>query len=335
MRFLPTEEQKMFRSAVTSVLTKTSTPADVRAAWGVDRAGDTELWKGLEATGFLSLLAPEELGGGGSELEFISALDAVGLACAPGPIVEHAAIAVPLLGALDPMLLEGLLEQGAVLTATDSDVVPYARDADGIVVLQPDRVLYLAMKDSGIGQDSPAFDGSRSVARLGPDALSRAIVVAEGERAAREIRLSSCRATLGTAAVLVGLSTKLLGITVDYASMRTQFGVPIGSFQAVKHHLANAYIEIEFARPLVEAAAWALSEGAEDQSRLCSMAKVKANAGARRSAKAALQCHGAIGYTMEADLHLYMARVWSLLNAWGGTDHHRERVALSILGEAS
>ena len=138
------------------------------------------------------------------------------------------------------------------------------------------------------------------------------------------------RGVLGAAAELLGLSRAMLELTVDYAAQRHQFGKPIGSFQAVKHHLANARLEIEFAAPAVLHAAYAVAHGRPDASRSVSQAKWLAGHAAAVTGRAALQCHGAIGYTTEYDLHLYLKRSWALARGWGGADFHADRVAASI-----
>jgi alkylation response protein AidB-like acyl-CoA dehydrogenase len=107
--------------------------------------------------------------------------------------------------------------------------------------------------------------------------------------------------------------------------------VPVGSFQAVKHHLADALIALEHARPAVYCAAWSIATAQPTLSRDASFAKVYANEAAGLAARAALQCHGAIGYTFEHDLHLWLKRVWSLRQAWGDTPHHRHEVAAALL----
>jgi alkylation response protein AidB-like acyl-CoA dehydrogenase len=117
----------------------------------------------------------------------------------------------------------------------------------------------------------------------------------------------------------------MLDMTAEYTKERRQFGVPIGSFQAVKHHLANARIALEFARPLVYRAAATLDPVH------ASMAKHKADEAALMTARAALQCHGAIGYTTEYDLHLYMKRSWVLARSMGDGRLHRSRVGAAIL----
>ena len=140
-----------------------------------------------------------------------------------------------------------------------------------------------------------------------------------------DLHAAYIRIITGTAAQLCGLSDRMLAMTADYVKDRQQFGVPVGSFQAVKHHLANARTALEFTRPLVYRAACTL-DGIHAH-----MALAKAADTATATSRAALQCHGAIGYTTEHDLHLYMKRAWALSRAWGDARVHRERVAKSIL----
>ena len=139
------------------------------------------------------------------------------------------------------------------------------------------------------------------------------------------------RAALGTAAQLIGLSRRMLDMAVQYAKDREQFGKPIGAQQAIKHRLANALIEQEFARPTVYRAGWSMATSARDASIDVSLAKIYAGQAARFVAKEALQVHGAIGYTIECDLHMWMKRTWALAAAHGDAAYHRERVGRHIL----
>ncbi len=136
---------------------------------------------------------------------------------------------------------------------------------------------------------------------------------------------------LGTAAQLCGLADTMIGMTVDYAGERRQFGVPIGSFQAVKHHLADARTALEFARPLVYRAAASMAMHDPDAGLHAGMAKAAASDAASVAARAALQCHGAIGYTTEHDLHFFMKRTWALAATWGGARWHRARIADTLM----
>lgn len=134
------------------------------------------------------------------------------------------------------------------------------------------------------------------------------------------------RAALAAAAALCGLGARMIAMTVDYVKERRQFGVPVGSYQAVKHHLANAHLAVEYARPVVYYAAYT-GEVSD-----ISFAKVYASRAADRAARAALQCHGAIGYSFEHDLHLWMKRVWALSRQWGTVEFHHRRVTDAVVG---
>ena len=140
---------------------------------------------------------------------------------------------------------------------------------------------------------------------------------------------------MATAAHLLGLSDRMIAMTAEYARARHQFGHPIGSFQAVKHLLAGAQVKLEFARPVVYAAAWALDEGDPSASRAASTAKAYASDAATEAARVSLQVHGAIGYTWECDLHLFLKRAWALSEAWGSASDHRHLVLDSLTGDVA
>ena len=127
----------------------------------------------------------------------------------------------------------------------------------------------------------------------------------------------------------------LLEMSVRHGCARVQFGRPVGAFQAVKHKLADTAIGLEFARPLLDAAALALAEdpglaGTATAARDVSAAKVACADAAYRAARAALQVHGAIGYTAEHDLSLWLGKVRALVPAWGSQAEHRARVVAGL-----
>ena len=155
-----------------------------------------------------------------------------------------------------------------------------------------------------------------------PDTL----LAAGDRRHAAAIARTADRAAVATGAELLGLADAMITMTADYAKDRQQFGRPIGSFQAVKHLLAGAQVLLEFARPVVYGAAWSLDDGEPDASRAASVAKAYASDAATEAARVALQVHGAIGYTWECDLHLFLKRTWALAEAWGSAADHRTRV---------
>jgi alkylation response protein AidB-like acyl-CoA dehydrogenase len=140
------------------------------------------------------------------------------------------------------------------------------------------------------------------------------------------------RVVLGTAAQALGVASRCVEMGAAYATQRSQFGRPIGSFQAVKHLLANAHIALEFARPAVYSAADSMARDASTRSRDVSMAKALASDAVTIACKAALQVHGAIGYTEEHDVHLWLRRGFALATAWGDAARHRARVGHAILG---
>jgi hypothetical protein len=123
-------------------------------------------------------------------------------------------------------------------------------------------------------------------------------------------------------------------MTVAYVRERHQFGVPIASFQAVKHRLADALMELSFARPVVYRAAWSMAVTDAGASGHVAMAKAMASDAAELIGRDALQCHGAMGYSDDYDLHLYLKRTWALARAFGSSAWHRQRVG-SALGLTS
>ena len=133
-------------------------------------------------------------------------------------------------------------------------------------------------------------------------------------------------AVLACSAELLGCGERLLADSVEYVKQRKQYGRTIGSYQAIKHALADVRIALDFARPLVLGAALA----DEDRSRAVSAAKVAAGDAAYLASRVALQVHGAIGYTSEFDLGLWINRVRALVGAWGGSAFHRDRIADSL-----
>ena len=135
---------------------------------------------------------------------------------------------------------------------------------------------------------------------------------------------------LGTAAQLVGAAQALLDASVNYAKQRAQFGRVIGSYQAIKHKLADVHIAIELARPLVYGAALSLADHLADIARDVSAAKAAAADAALLAARSALQTHGAIGFTAEHDLSLWLLRVQALRPAWGDPAAHRRRILAAL-----
>jgi len=312
VRFAFTDDQLAFRDATRDFLARECPPERVRAAW-TNTDGRSGLWQQLGEMGLLGVLAPEEHGGlGGDFLDLVLLLEETGRAALPEPVVEHAAVAVPGLGT---DLVEPAASGEITVTAglPGSQLVAYADPADRLLldgdVVDPDDVVLTPC---------PAVDGARRLC-----SVDRGPFGYDGD--------AFDRGALGTAAQLVGLAQHLLDVTVDYAKARHQFGVPIGSFQAVKHKLADVRLALELAGPVVYRGAHSVAHRDADRAVHVSMAKAYASDAALLAAGHALQVHGAIGYSYEHDLHLWTKRVWALAASWGDAAWHRHRIARAIL----
>ncbi len=324
MEFAFTGDQLAFRDAVRDLLAKECPPSVVRAAWtnADGRSGDGRsgggAWLALGAMGVLGALVPESANGLGlTELDVVLLAEETGRAALPEPFVEHVFVGAPLVFADHPGVVTGEL----TVTAGDP-LIPWAGSADVLVRLDPDPAVALGR---GAKLDLlTSVDGSRRLARLIDATDARPLTRAE-------LSLAFWRGNLGYSAQLLGLARQMLDLTVAYTVDRKQFGAPIGSFQAIKHQLANVRIGIEFAAPLVYRAAHSLAVGDSGAAVHVSMAKAQAAGVATNAARTALQCHGAIGYSYEYDLHLWMKRAWALASTWGDAAWHRERVARAIL----
>jgi alkylation response protein AidB-like acyl-CoA dehydrogenase len=189
------------------------------------------------------------------------------------------------------------------------------------------------MRDVVTLEPQRSVDGARRLSRV-EWSPTKATCICRGTAARVAIADAIDRGSLAASAELLGLAQRMLDMTVDYVKMREQFGKPIGSFQAVKHHLADALGAIELARPIVYRAAWSMATSAHDSATHVSMAKAFASDAALLVAKKALQCHGAIGYSYEHDLHLWMKRAWALAAAWGDAASHRARVGSALFHES-
>jgi alkylation response protein AidB-like acyl-CoA dehydrogenase len=319
MRFGFTSDQRELAGAVREILSSELTP-EVRAS-GADASGRRgPVWKALSEAGVFGLLVPEEHGGLGlSELDSVLVLEALGLAAAPGPIAETAFVCAPLL-ADRPGFADGAV---AAVAAETGGYLPDADVADVLVVVEGEQA---RVSDAGgeLTRQS-TVDPSRPLFTL-PAASGEPL---DGGAALRD------RAVLASAAQLVGASRHLLDAAVEYAKTRKQFGREIGSFQALKHQLADLMLAVEFARPLVYRAAYSLAEGKPTASRDVSAAKVNAAQAGEHAARTAIQVHGAIGYTDELDLQYWLKRVWWLVPSWGDAIHHRARVASAVIDTAA
>ncbi|MEV6550790.1 acyl-CoA dehydrogenase family protein [Streptomyces sp. NPDC051597] len=319
MRFVPTTEQRDFTRSLDALLTACDTPKAVRSWAAGDHGPGRALWRRLAGAGVFALAAPEAYGGAGRlPPELAMAHRELGRHAVPGPLVETAA-ATALLGRLADAgvpgpaerLLPGLLAGEAVVTLAVPEGGGWVLDPDGadavlVVAAGPGGAAELRLAP-GHGPLHASLDPARRLARPDPGGE----LLAAGPVLDEAVGCAVRWARLAAAAQAVGVAEELLRRTVAYVRQRVQFGVPIGSFQAVKHRLADTLLAMEFARPLVYGAALTLAPG--------DLAAAKAAAGeaAYTAARAALQLHGAIGYTEELDLSLWLRRARPLRDAWG------------------
>ena len=319
MRFLPDPEQRAFTDALGALLAAADTPAVVREWSRGEHARGRALWARLGAAGVFGLAVPEEYGGAGPHpVELALGFVELGRHAMPGPLVETVAAAVlldapPHAGRFLPRLAAG----EAAATVAPPGGLALDGDAAALRLALTPGGLYLATP----GRVRASLDPARRLTPLTPDGAPL-LTAPPYERAL-------CWARLAVAAQALGVGLALLGRTVRYVGQRTQFGVPVGSFQAVKHRLADAKTALEFARPLVLGAAVSMRPAD------VAAAKLRACEAAYTTARTALHLHGAIGCTAEYDLSLWLTKARALRGAWGTPEECRELVLADALGEVS
>lgn len=333
MRFSFTPEQVAFRDEVRALLEKECTPADVRAAW--DGGASSERWQRLAAMGVVGLLAPEDANGiGMDETTLVLLLEEAGRACLPEPLLECAAVAIPLLRDHAPEALRArwlaAAASGDAIVSVGFEQRTLVADADtaALMLLEHHGEIHAVEAAYARIERQPSWDGARRLFAVGFEPTPGTLLTAERGAAAEAFD----RGALGAAAQLLGVGGRVIEMAAAYAKERGQFGAAIGSFQAVKHLLADALLRIEFTRPLVYRAAWSVAQLEASRARDVSMAKASASDAAVFACRAALQVHGAIGYTKEHDLHLWLARGNALATAWGDASRHRARVDRVLFG---
>jgi alkylation response protein AidB-like acyl-CoA dehydrogenase len=315
VRFAFTEDQELWRQTMRAALARLCPPSAVRAAWSGARP--RERWLELARLGLL---------GGLDAVELTIALEEAGRVALPEPLVEAAAVAVPLLagGALAQQVASG----AAIVTAGLLGA-PFVVDADvaDLLLLEDEAGVHALARAAVELEPALSVDGARRLFKVRWRAADGELLGPAGDAAER--------GALGAAAQLIGLARRMLEVTVAHVQVRRQFGRPVGSFQAVKHHLADALGRVELAAPVVTRAAAALAGGEPARALRVSMAKACASDAAGFVARTALQCHGAIGYAFENDLHMWMKRTWALAAAWGDAAWHRRRVAEAVLDQGA
>jgi alkylation response protein AidB-like acyl-CoA dehydrogenase len=288
MRFELTSDQRDFADSLDRLLTGADTVKVARAWADGDHEPGLKLWARLAEQG-VTMLATEA-----GPVEVAIAFEALGKHAVPGPWVESAAYLPVALGR----------EVQGIATVALHPHVPVALDAD-----VADEVYVGTTLVTDVGELHTSVDRTRRLFDVG------------GGPVTWDAAFDA--AVLAVSAQLLGAGERVLADSVTYVKQRRQFGREIGSYQAIKHALADVRIGLDFARPLVFAAA--LGEISP------SAAKVATAEAAYRASRTGLQVHGAIGYTAELDLSLWLTKIRALVTAWGTPAVHRERLLAEVL----
>ena len=306
MDFRFTEDQQDLIDAAKAVFDGENTVERMRAMAAGEEVAD--LWPQFAELGLLGIMAPEIAGGLEQPLVVMAGVaEAAGYAGLPEPLVEIAGITVPemVTATIDGKELEAIVS-GKSIAFAQSQIRPNINRADlAEAFMYGDAWEYY---EDGKIEVLNSIDPLRKIFKVTPTCLGG----------------GKSNGAILTAAQLIGLSQRMVDMSVAYAKDRHQFGKAIGSFQAVKHQLANVYTQIEFTRPIIHLAA--IKGGTAVHN-----AKVAAIDTAMLAAETAIQVHGGMGYTYEVDLHLFMKRAWALCGEWGDRNYHMKKLEDYIL----
>ena len=355
MKFQLTDEQRALQDAVRSYLRDRFGPDKVRALYE-DPDGDgspADLWRAIGEQGWLAVLVPEEHDGIGLGLLDAAVIArAFGAATVPGPWTSTLVLgeAVRLAGSAEqqktllPALAAGELKgavallkpgsatpAGAPATASGGtlsgrlELVEYAEVADALLVAAQDGLYLVDPKGSGVTiTRHQTLDRTSRLSTVVLDGAAGDKLEGGSPEVVQDLL---DRAAVLVANELVGISRFCLQDTVEYDKTRVQFGKPVGSFQAIKHELADLHMATVMAEHAGLYAAFAADSDAPDKQLAASIAKAKATDVAFEVTGAQIQFHGGIGYTWEHHAHFYFKRANRLQHTYGDASQHRERIA--------
>ncbi|MCU1717559.1 acyl-CoA dehydrogenase family protein [Pseudomonas sp. 5P_3.1_Bac2] len=340
MNFTFTEDQLAFREAISRFLMTEAAPEMLRDIWETDTGRSPDLRGKLAEQGMTALSVPEECGGlGMDDIAWALMTQELGYYAIPDSLSDTAYLAAGLLAGLpqgearDAWLAQ--IAEGSIRVAVGHPVNPWVADAQvaDLLLLAHDDEIHALRSDQVELQANTSIDASRRLycVKWTPGAETR---IADAELGRVLWAQALNRGALSVAGQLVGLAQRMLDLSVDYVAQRKQFGKPIGSFQAVKHHLADVATQIEFAKPVLYRAAHGLARGEADVDVRISHARLACCEASWLAARHGIQVHGAMGYTWEVDLQMFMKRAWALDNAWGDRALHKTRIDQHLLGAA-
>ena len=367
MDFGLTETQELIKASAREFLDEKSDSAIVRAVADGDSDAITALWNEIVELGWSSLIISEEHGGAGlSFSDFVVLLEELGASLAPTPIVESSISSwilerfapdalksdlLPQIANGDILITPAIVERDAswdpestkvAATRSGSNLVitgekrfvAFAEQATHALTLvrTDDEELALVVvpiwKSDGVEQTPLSHASGVPVSSLSFNELevSESNIIATGKEATQAAEELVAAGGVARAAQLAGLGRAVIEATVEYTVNREQFGVPVGSFQAVQHHLANMAIAAKQVTHLVHSAAWSFSPYGYSAD-TAAQAKIAASDKIAELCWTAHQCHGAIGFTWEHDLHLYTRRALAWKTDYGDSAFHKSKLA--------
>lgn len=311
------DERDLLRQTVAALVDKHANGEAVRVAMESERGYDEALWQLLcEQVGAAALVVPEELGGAGGELgDAAVVLEELGKALVPTPLLGTTLAELALLAAPEPdaEALEQLAEGGAIGAVVFGDDYAANGDIAGIVVGTDGN--QLTRWTEFTTEPVATMDPTRRLGRITPTATAP-IGVDPGIADYAAILL---------AAEQIGAATRCLDLTVEYTKSRVQFGRPIGSFQALKHRMADLYVAVSAARAVVDDAI------AEPSATSAALARVVASEAFSKVAAEAVQLHGGIAITWESDIQLYFKRAHGSSQLFGLPAQHLRQLQAEVL----
>ncbi|HEV8064343.1 MAG TPA: acyl-CoA dehydrogenase family protein [Acidimicrobiales bacterium] len=343
MDFELSADQQALREAARQLLDGTASPAGVRAHMASGRPHDSALWSAMVAQGWCRIAVPEAEGGLGlGWVEAAVLMEEIGGHAAPAPLTPALVALAALGGRPQSAELVSRLMSGSAMAAvawsSSEEALAQSADAlrltgrlgpvegaciaDAAVVVVPAAVYLVDLAATGRPVAEPAMDLTRSLSWLSLDSTP-AVRLGGPELSSRLTALGALLA----AADLLGGAARVLEMATQYAKDRIQFGVPIGSFQAVKHRCADMLVDVEGMRSATWYAAWALTTSEPGWELAASTAKVWCADASKRVMASGLQVHGGIGFTWEHDLHLYIKRAQFSQLDYGDAAHHRTLIA--------
>ncbi len=354
MDFGLSEDQREIQRTARELLAERARPERVREHAEAG-ATDAELWRELCGLGWPGIAVAEEYGGQGLGMVELSTLcEELGRAVAPVPflptvlaaaLIEHAGSQaqrehwLPGLASGERLGAVGLARGGV------AELMVGAAGAHALVLVEDGAARLLTAEQAEV-RPVAAIDPTRSAARVSAPAGAGEELGGAEDRDARRgdpecgdargvVSAGVDRALVAIASELVGVCDRALAMTLAYVKERRQFGVPVGSFQAVSHRCAQMLLDTERARATAAFAAWTADADRERLPEAAAMAKAGSCEAAREVTASAIQAHGGIGFTWEADLHWLYKRAQLDAALLGGAAHHRARLAAILAGGSS